>query len=118
MGQDVFRLHEIINAKAAEMDKVAEEIRNFRTEGGNSSESKRKQMELEVIREMEEFPGRDPNSTENVCDTLMSGLSAEVQFELDLKTRIMQAEIVLGKAKEKLVQVEVVNPMKSSMKIK
>lgn len=115
--QDVFRLHEIINAKAEEMDKVAEEMRNFRTET-NSSEAKSKEIELDVIREMEGDLAKDPNSTENVCDTLMSGLSAEVQFELDLKTRIMQAEIVLEKAKEKLVQVEVMNPMKSSMKIK
>ena len=109
--QDVFRLHEIINAKAAEMDKIAEEMRNFRSETNNVKN--KKSSGLKVISEVQD----DPCSTESVCDTLMSGLSAEVQFELDLKTRIMQAEIVLEKARDKLLLVEAMNPMKSSMKI-
>merc|ERR1711879_255679 len=109
--QDVFRLHEIINAKAAEVDKVAEDMRHFRTETADKSKQKAKQNQAEIIDQLDEV-----TSTENVCHTLMAGLSAEIQTELDLKTRIMQAEIVLEKARQKLLQVEAVNPMKSAMK--
>ena len=71
--QDVFRLHEIINAKAAEMDKVAEDMRNFRTEIGRKEKAKKFDENNNPV-----------DSTENILDNLMSGLSAEVQNELDL----------------------------------
>lgn len=105
---DLLKLREVINKKKAEVDALPQQIRNLRKKQLNTEIGVIHGTKVRVTATQQELDAM--KSAQNIQETIGAGLKTEVQQELELKAKTLQAQAVLDKALAKHAAIEAINP--------